>query len=255
MRNVDGFHIVDYLEPEEYLFYTDILDSEYNKILTIERDYNSNQFVDIIDGLIYIMRTNKKLDIYKLDGSKYQTFNINSDNIPVAEESRCYYMSPFYLDVVNNKLFIVYGESKFQCLERFNYTDANEFVKEIETSFLTLVYDLSFDVETVSSDNGEITYETKEDEDGKSYVDLKVVPKDGYSVEEIIVTDINGNRIEVTNNRFYMPMNDVKIEVKYVQGEYLPIPDTGLGKSITLILIGTILIGLGFYTVNYVRQE
>ena len=50
-------------------------------------------------------------------------------------------------------------------------------------------------------------------------------------------------------------MNDVRVEVKYIQGEYLPIPDTGLSKSITLILIGAILIGLGLYTFNFVRQE
>ena len=74
-------------------------------------------------------------------------------------------------------------------------------------------------------------------------------------MKEIIVTDINGNRIDVTNNKFYKPMNDVRVEVKYVQGEYLPIPDTFLGKSITLILIGLILIGLGLYTVNYVKRE
>ncbi|MBQ8534519.1 MAG: hypothetical protein IJ463_02415, partial [Bacilli bacterium] len=75
------------------------------------------------------------------------------------------------------------------------------------------------------------------------------------SVEEIIVTDANGERIEVTNNKFYRPLNDVKIEVKYVKGEYLPIPDTFLGKSVSLIIIGLVLVSLGFYTINYVRQE
>jgi hypothetical protein len=119
----------------------------------------------------------------------------------------------------------------------------------------TLKYSLEYDVETVTSSNGELSYETKVDEDGKSYVELKVVPKDGYSVEKIIVTDSNGNIIEVVNNKFYMPMNDVKIEVKYVEGEYLPIPDTFLGKSVSVILIGLVLISLGLYTINYVRQE
>ena len=31
-------------------------------------------------------------------------------------------------------------------------------------------------------------------------------------------------------------------------------PDTFLGKSLTLIMIGFILIGLGVYTVNYVKN-
>ena len=52
-----------------------------------------------------------------------------------------------------------------------------------------------------------------------------------------------------------MPSSDVVVSVTYKQGEYLPIPDTGLSQSITIILIGLILISLGAYTINYVRQE
>ena len=48
---------------------------------------------------------------------------------------------------------------------------------------------------------------------------------------------------------------DVVVSVTYKVGEYLPIPDTGLSQSITIILIGLILISLGAYTINYVRQE
>ena len=113
------------------------------------------------------------------------------------------------------------------------------------------------DLEAAAKSEGQVLESTEEvvSDDGKSYVELKVTPKDGYSVEEIIVTDINGERIEVTDNKFFMPGSDVKIEVKYVQGEYLPIPDTFLSKSLTLIIIGLILVGLGIYTINYVRQE
>ena len=52
-----------------------------------------------------------------------------------------------------------------------------------------------------------------------------------------------------------MPDSDVKIEVKYkTLEEYVAVPDTFLGRSITLIFIGFILIGLGVYTVNYVKN-
>ena len=257
IREYDGYYVVDYADVDNYLFYTDVYDSKFNRVLNLKRDLNSNQTIYIHDGLIYVMKTNKILDIYKLDGSKYQTFNINSDYIPNIETTHCNYISPLYLDILNDKLFIVYGESRFMCEERFDYNSVNDFVKEDSgfTNNLTLVFDLDFDVDAVSSSNGEFTYENKVDEDGKSYVELKITPNDGYSVKEIIVTDINGNRIDVTNNKFYKPMNDVRVEVKYVQGEYLPIPDTFLGKSITLILIGLILIGLGLYTVNYVKRE
>ena len=122
-------------------------------------------------------------------------------------------------------------------------------------SFLTMVYDLDFDIEKVESSNGEFTYESKIDEDGKEYIELKITPKEGYSIENIIVTDASGNKIEVKNNRFYKPLNDVKIEVTYINGEYVPIPNTALNSNVTFILISVILIGLGLYVMNFVKRE
>ena len=119
---------------------------------------------------------------------------------------------------------------------------------------ITQVYSLIYDVDKVNSSSGDFTYEEVTGDDGNVYVELDIKPATGYTVKEIIVTDVNGNKIEVTDNKFIKPMNDVKVEVKYVYGEYLPIPDTFLGKSITLILIGLVLISLGIYTINYVRQ-
>ena len=52
-----------------------------------------------------------------------------------------------------------------------------------------------------------------------------------------------------------MPLNDVKVEVKYIEGEYLPIPNTALSQNISFILIGIILIGLGSYTMKFVKRE
>ena len=119
---------------------------------------------------------------------------------------------------------------------------------------ITQVYSLIYDVDKVNSSSGDFTYEEVTGDDGNVYVELDIKPATGYTVKEIIVTDVNGNKIEVTDNKFIKPMNDVKVEVKYVYGEYLPIPDTFLGKSVSLIIIGLILVGLGSYTINYVKN-
>ena len=155
----------------------------------------------------------------------------------------------------DNKLFIAYIQE--ECPARIESFDASDLVnEEIETiSFLTMAYNLDFDIEKVNSTNGDFTYESKVDEDGRSYVELKIEPKDGYSVKEIIVTDSNGNIIPVTSNRFYMPLNDVKVEVKYIEGEYLPIPNTALSQNLSFVLIGIILISLGMYTMKFVKRE
>ena len=50
-------------------------------------------------------------------------------------------------------------------------------------------------------------------------------------------------------------MNAVNIEIKYVNGEYVPIPNTALNSNVTFILISIILIGLGIYVMNFVKRE
>jgi hypothetical protein len=158
--------------------------------------------------------------------------------------------------IVEDDLFIDFN--RHICPERVNYNDESFFDSTkvaLSVDKLTLKYKINFDINKIESNNGDFTYVEKEDEDGKSYVELKITPKNGYIVDKIIVTDTNGNKIEVTDNKFYKPLNDIKIEVQYkIAGEYVPIPDTFLGKSITLIFIGLILIGLGVYTVNYVKN-
>ena len=52
-----------------------------------------------------------------------------------------------------------------------------------------------------------------------------------------------------------MPLSDVYVEVKFIKGEYIPIPNTALGQNISFILIGISLIGLGIYVSKFVKRE
>ena len=231
-------------------------DSDLNGILNFEYNDDFYPTVFVKDDLVYISINNITIDIYKIDGTKYDSITIDYDGISVADYYSCSSPNLAYFYIIDNELYVIYNIN--QCPERIAVRDAadiNNVAGIRSNTNILLKYTLDYDIDTVSSSNGEFTYETKVDEDGKSYVELKITPKDGYSVEDIIVTDINGNRIEVTNNKFYKPLNDVKIEVKYINGEYLPIPNTALSQSITVIIIGVILVGLGFYTINYVRSE
>ena len=257
IEQFDNYFVVVYYN-EDYDSIVSIIDDKFNVILNFEYEYFEYEpIVYIYDNLIYVKKDNKTIEVYKLDGTKADTLYISHELIERYDNDNY----PYYLDfktmyIVNNSLYLTYDKSCYNCVERFYSIDVSDLVKSREAERpMTLKYELDYDVNVVFSSNGEFTYENKVDEDGKSYVELKITPNEGYSVKEIIVTDINGNRIDVTNNKFYKPMNDVRVEVKYVQGEYLPIPDTFLGKSITLILIGLILIGLGLYTVNYVKRE
>ncbi|MBQ8534524.1 MAG: hypothetical protein IJ463_02440 [Bacilli bacterium] len=243
-------HFVDYYEN----MYFSVFDNQYKEIFKFKVGEYYNNLFYVHDGLIYIDSEYNKIDIYKLDGTKYDSFTMTYEHFRKNDYDYCGSYVPRYMYIENNEMFITF--SRYVCLERIDMRDANSDISTgRDLRSFTLKYDIDYGVNKISSSNGDFTYEKKVDDDGNSYVELKVVPKDGYSVEEIIVTDVNGDRIEVTDNKFYRPLNDVTIEVKYVKGEYLPIPDTFLGKSVSLIIIGLILVSLGFYTINYVGQE
>ena len=250
----NGYFIV-YYEDDKEDDYVSVLDKEYNFLLTFENSILGSA-VYVYDDLIYLMELDNKVAVYKLDGTKVDTLNIDHEFVNNnSTESRCNNFYPELIYIENNEFYIAY--SRYVCESRIaNYESGhNDLAGTRYVDYITLKYDLTYDVEAVESSDGTISYETKVDEDGREYVELKIVPKDGYSVKEIIVTDLNGNRIEVTNNKFYKPINDVRVEVKYVNGEYLPIPDTALSKNLTFVLIGLLLVILGTYTINYVRQE
>ena len=257
INEYDGYFVVEYYNSDSERSFISVFDSQFEEILKFETEYKNDVTIYIHDKLIYVMENNEQLDLYKLDGTKIQTLRVSHALIDENIDGEyCTYIDPVDINIINNNLYITYFRTRGGCGKRLTLTDVEEYSKLISrpTTF-TLKYNIDFDVEAVSSSDGEFTYEEVVSDDGKSYVELKVTPKDGYSVEEIIVTDINGDRIEVTNNKFLKPLHDVKVEVKYVKGEYLPIPDTFLGKSVSLIIIGLILVSLGFYTINYVRQE
>ena len=246
----DNMYIFNYYNDDKV--YIKFIDKNLNELFTIEN--NSLNYVGysvwITDEYIYLSRENNKIEIYNFDGELYDFVEIDTSFLEdTSDICGNYYITKLYVDNRN----VTLNYNFIGCATRI---DSNDIVKEREHPIsYVLNLDLKFNVIKVESEGGDFSYTEKVDEDGNHYVELNISTDDGYSLKEIIVTDVNGNRIEVTNNRFYMPFSDVNVEVKYVKGEYLPIPDTFLGKSVSLIFIGLILISLGFYTINYVRQE
>jgi hypothetical protein len=218
-------------------------------------------YAEVYDGLFYIFRDDLTLEVYNLDGIKKDTLNVVNDLIIPEEILHCdnYNRKKFY--IFDNEILLYYTHEYF-CPQRVVMNDASDALNTVTYERpaihdFVLKYSYSIDYNVIKKDtkNGDFTYTSKNDGDGKEYIELNIKPNEGYSIKEIIVTDVNGNKIEVTDNKFIMPMSDVKVEVKYEYGEYVPIPDTFLGKSVTLIFIGLILVSLGLYTINYVRQE
>ena len=198
---------------------------------------------------------NTEFKIYDLNKELLYSKNLVDDLDEIYEDNYVYYFE--YFDIVDNNLIVQYGydiESPKGLNTVLNNRDIHDSTKD-RGPFFVAKFRLEYDVEAINSDNGGFTYESKIDEYDREYIELNVTPNKGYIIDKIIVTDVNGKEIEVTDNKFYMPSSDVKIEVKYKGGEYVPIPDTFMSNSLKVSFIGLILVGLGFYTINYVKRD
>ena len=211
--------------------------------------------VKIYNNKIYFVDEESVLNIYDLKGNVLFTRNLYLDMNEIYKD---HYLYPCRIDVEHNNLVIQFEHylneptgMKARTFDKNNIFDMGR----QGSSLVTVKFNIESDIEFVNSNNGEAIGEKKIDEFDREYVELRIEPKAGYIVDEIIVTDAYGNRIEVNDNKFYMPSTDVKVEVKYKGGEYLPIPNTALSQNISFILIGILLIGLGMYTMNFIKRE
>lgn len=249
----DNVSIV-YYEDEEYYENFLFLDKNNNIVF----DYNSEQhdylYAKEMDGLLYLSTVYNKIDVYTEEGKKVNTINIESDYFDDDKYSVCGSYNLLDFDLYDHQLFVFL---KFEyCPTRVESNGVSDLVNEKVSppTYLYLNYDLVYDINKIDSDKGDFTYESKVDKDGNEYVELNIIPKKGYSVDKIIVTDLNGNNIEVKDNKFYMPMNAVNIEIKYIDGQYVEIPNTSLNKNISFLIIGFLLIGFGIYTIDYIKD-
>ena len=258
IKQFGDYYVVNYKNNRDK--FVSLVGKDFKEIMRIFAPHSSDYFFPysyIYGDLFYFFKNSKTLEIYSLDGNKVDSIIIENEKLK-EEIFDCIQFNGDSLYIHDNELFVYYFGSHV-CPSRVAVNDekaALNVAKDLERIYyFVLKYSLDFDV--IKKDvtvGGDFTYDRKFDEDGKEYVELNINPTNGYSVDKIIVTDVNGKEIEVINNKFYMPLSDVNVEVKFTNGEYIPIPDTFLSRSLTLSIIGLVLVGLGIYTFNYVRK-
>ena len=246
----NGFYIVHGFDNNEDCEFVMLFDKNANLIMEKKSEKYTDSIIHVFDDKIYVIYNNTFFEVYDLELNLLYQINIYNDLDNLYKNMDCYFeLEEFY--VKDNNLVVQYAYYMPGAIEN----DFNDFTKIERADFFVAKFRLSNDVEHIASDKGVSSSERKVDELDREYVELRIEPKAGYIVDEVIVTDAYGNRIEVTDNKFYMPMSDVKVEVKYKGGEYIPIPNTALSQNISFILIGIILIGLGMYTMNFIKRE
>ena len=85
---------------------------------------------------------------------------------------------------------------------------------------------------------------------------IEVTYKEGYRVESVIVTDSEGNNIDVEDNSFIMPASDVTIFVKIVKDvkEESPVIENPNTNAFPITGIIVITIGLGIIGIRYFQK-
>jgi len=102
-----------------------------------------------------------------------------------------------------------------------------------------LYFSADYLVETKTDGNGEVKASRVRANDGDA-IEFTVTPKEGYVLGEVKVTDANGNVLTFTDYKFTMPSADVTIEATFI-----PINPNTNSISVTLIVILSIIFGIG----------
>lgn len=83
-----------------------------------------------------------------------------------------------------------------------------------------------------------------------SVVDFKILPDNGFTLSNIKVTDVEGNKIEINNNTFVMPESDVLIEAVFVSAVINP--ETADLTVIVLFIVASVAL---FLTIYFVKEK
>jgi len=181
-----NFELVWEKEYEDYYVFNQLFTINDNIYITISNDSN--------------IKYNKDLGgLYKMD----QDGNVLEKVIPDTS-----------LDgvAINKDNILVSSGTYRRCL------DANEFNTPdmCKSSIYHKVYSLEYKIETKTDGNGEI----KAIQNSKPGVGIsfEVIPKKGYVLSEVKVTDADGNTVTFTDYKFTMPSSDVLIEAVFIPG-------------------------------------
>ena len=142
--------------------------------------------------------------------------------------------SEFHKIVESDDGFIIAGET---------YSEENK------ANAIIGEFSIVFDIKTKTDGNGTIKTSVTTEHSGKEVV-FEIIPKEGYVLGEVKVTDENGNVVIFTDYTFTMPNANVLIEATFVPIKEEINPETSDVVIIFCIIIMVITGFINFYTVR-----
>ena len=234
ISDAENENVYNYLEENHIALNTlsgfSILVGDYYYTLTNpdEREINPNIIIIDKDFKEYDLMPIKNNKLY--DGSKF-----SKDGLYFEEMVK-----------YNDKLLVTF-RYKGSCQKKFD--PSNRFGTSCAADSYVQVYKVFYNIYTKTDGNGEVKV-SQNTADGGEGVTFEVIPKEGYVLSEVKVTDALGNVIVFTDYKFTMPTADVTIEAVFVKAATNPNTKDLIGLFITIIVLSLIT-----FVYNFVNKE
>lgn len=204
----------------------------------------SSDFYDYLDFKLRIDLEGNYIVNYDGAGTIFsKKYDTNLNLIWEYDTENHFYPSGFLVDKYNNYIYVG-GVNQVSPQNANNKNPiaiqpAIAMHNDINAGYISK-YLTDYQVNTVKEGVGEVESSASTATAGDT-VTIKATPGEGYRIDKIIVTDANGNNIDVVDNKFIMPASNVTIKVIFTN---TPIdnPKTGtmdvIGALVILALLG-----------------
>ena len=245
----DGYTLVANLKEDAEVL------NLYNpeKQLTLTLDLQKFQILDFQDltqiilynqgiYITYLLEDTVYIAKYDYNGNEVYTFNLTE---ALKQENIWLNHLMVYDSKINERELVL----SLRAQAPRSIDEVNSLV--VKLSFIYNIYTQTDGLGTIEADTSSKAGEDKV---------FQVIPKEGYEVDQIIITDSYGNTIVYSNtNAFTMPNADVTIKATFKKIEDQPLgegevenPETGATIPIIAILGGIVLLG-GIYI--YIKKN
>ncbi len=213
LRDDELFVIEEIIDDDNFACFYDSPDHDEND----DRDYCYSQYLLKVFDLDMNVIYEKELQLVESDYIDFMDYYGRYLNDLVVKDDALY--------LVTNYQFVPSGNPQQSIKDKYE-------TKLDGYNPIIVKYSIDYGIETKNDGNGKVEVNTNAKAGDK--VTFKVIPNEGYIIDNIKVTDIKGNVIDVVDYSFIMPSDDVIIDVTFKKDVINP---NTIGISIIGLLI------------------
>ena len=148
---------------------------------------------------------------------------------------------------------ILATDDGFVMMTKVNARDESISEEDMQESYDSIQkYSFTYSVDVKDNKNGSILLDKENFKNGET-IKYTVQPKKGYKLDKVIVTDANGNKVEIKDYTFVMPSSNITVEAIFVVDN--PNTSVFLGRGALLVFLVTWLSFILLKNIKVKRYE